>query len=374
MRRFFRGSWYVLISGLALYGSGVIPAIIPAAVPAASRQGAATGKFQVASGSAPTAGDCATWDSSLNLVDSGIATCGGAGTAVNSWNGATGAVTFTTQAAGVNLTNRLKLNFGSGLTAVDNAGTGATDVTAVTSTGALLSGASDPATPSVTPVQSKAVLNTSITYTSSVTSGHLLAVCIAVDSSSSNAVVSDTLTNTYVQLGSVAAATKRAQIWATISGSSGADTISASVSGGTFQVMAATEFSGDVTSTFDAQASGAGAPAAITTVTPSDIVFTCGANNGGFAFTTGGQTTILANLNNGSGSIVLGYQIVASPSTITSDLNSGASIYASRAVRPASVVSPGNNGDWYINLTTGILWGPKAAGIWGHSGWKWSAE
>ncbi len=91
--KILRASWYVLVFALAVYGSGVIPAIIPALVPAASRQGSSTGKFQIATGSAPGAGNCATWDGSQNLIDSGIATCGGAGTSVNSFNTRTGAVT-----------------------------------------------------------------------------------------------------------------------------------------------------------------------------------------------------------------------------------------------------------------------------------------
>jgi hypothetical protein len=85
-------SWYVLITGLALYGSGVVPAIVPALVPATGKQGNGS-LFQLAAGSSPTAGNCATWDASKNLIDSGIATCGGSGTAVNSVFGRTGAVT-----------------------------------------------------------------------------------------------------------------------------------------------------------------------------------------------------------------------------------------------------------------------------------------
>ncbi len=73
--------------------SGIIQAIIPAAVPSAFKQGSTGTKFQIATGSAPSAGNCATWNATGDLIDSGIATCGGAGTAVNSFNGRTGAVT-----------------------------------------------------------------------------------------------------------------------------------------------------------------------------------------------------------------------------------------------------------------------------------------
>lgn len=240
-------------------------------------------------------------------------------------------------------------------------------------TGVLVSGSTDPGVPSATVVQSTSGLVSSIAYASGVTAGNLLVVCIAVDGSTSNAVVSDTLLNTWVQQGSVASNTKKAQVWATISGSSGANTVAATVAGGSFQVMAITEISGDVTSTADAQASGS-TPPAITTVTPYDILITCGAHNGGFAFSASGATTLLTSTNNGGGSMGLGYQVVTSASTVTSGINSGANIYASRAIRPASVASPGNNGDWYLNLVTGILWGPKTSGTWGHSGWKFTAE
>lgn len=78
--------------GAALWGSGVIPAIIPQAVPTANKQGNGI-KFQLAAGSTPTAGNCLTVDASANIADSGISTCGGAGTVVNSVFGRTGGVT-----------------------------------------------------------------------------------------------------------------------------------------------------------------------------------------------------------------------------------------------------------------------------------------
>lgn len=129
----------VLALASGLWSSGVIPSIIPQAVPPIYRQGSTGTKFAIATGNF-TAGNCNTTDANGNLVDSGIGTCGGAGTSVNSWNGATGAVTYTTQSAGSNLTNRLKLNFTGALSAVDNAGTQATDVSvAGASSGAIAS-------------------------------------------------------------------------------------------------------------------------------------------------------------------------------------------------------------------------------------------
>lgn len=97
----FSRRFVVLVSSLVLlllsmagglWSSGVIVAVVPAAVPVANKLGNAS-KFQLAGiGFTPTAGNCATWDSSGNMVDSGISTCGGAGTTVNSFNGRTGAV------------------------------------------------------------------------------------------------------------------------------------------------------------------------------------------------------------------------------------------------------------------------------------------
>lgn len=78
--------------GIALWGSGVVPAIVPGSVPAVNKQGSTGSKFQIAAGSTPTAGNCLTVDGNANLIDSGISNCGGAGTAVNSVAGLTGAV------------------------------------------------------------------------------------------------------------------------------------------------------------------------------------------------------------------------------------------------------------------------------------------
>lgn len=73
-----------------LWASGVIPAIVPAAVPTANKTGNSA-LFQLQTGTHPV-GDCPTWDVSGNLVSSGFATCGGAGTSVSSAFGQTGAV------------------------------------------------------------------------------------------------------------------------------------------------------------------------------------------------------------------------------------------------------------------------------------------
>jgi hypothetical protein len=81
-----------ILTTIFVYASGVIPSIIPAAVPTAFKQGSTGTKFQIQTGSAGV-GNCPTWDAFGNLVDSGVATCGGAGGSVSSFNGRTGAVT-----------------------------------------------------------------------------------------------------------------------------------------------------------------------------------------------------------------------------------------------------------------------------------------
>jgi len=60
----------------SLFGSGVAPSIVPAAVATAFKRGSTGTLFQIGSGGA-VAGNCPTWDASGNLIDSGIAACGG---------------------------------------------------------------------------------------------------------------------------------------------------------------------------------------------------------------------------------------------------------------------------------------------------------
>ncbi len=67
----------ILCCAVLLYASGIIPAIIPAAVPTAFKRGNSA-KFQLAATSGPTSGDCASFDSGLNITGAGTGTgCGG---------------------------------------------------------------------------------------------------------------------------------------------------------------------------------------------------------------------------------------------------------------------------------------------------------
>lgn len=70
----------------AMWGSGIVPAIIPQLVPTANKNGNST-LFQLYSGSAPTSGNCASYDANHNVVDFG-APCNGTAASV-AWNNIT---------------------------------------------------------------------------------------------------------------------------------------------------------------------------------------------------------------------------------------------------------------------------------------------
>src|SRR5215475_1446455 len=88
--------------------AGIITAVIPAAVPTSSKNGNGT-KFQIFTGSAPTSGNCGSFDANGNLTDFG-----------SPCNGTAGSVAWTNVLTGTNTTT---LHVGTG-GVLDTTGTG----------------------------------------------------------------------------------------------------------------------------------------------------------------------------------------------------------------------------------------------------------
>lgn len=70
MTQWLKAWWFLLISGILLCGSGIIPAIIPQAVPAANKQGSTGAKFFICTGGF-TAGHPVSTDANGNCIDGG---------------------------------------------------------------------------------------------------------------------------------------------------------------------------------------------------------------------------------------------------------------------------------------------------------------
>ena len=137
--------------------------------------------------------------------------------------------------------------------------------------------------------------------------------------------------------------------------------------------MTILEFSG-ATQTVDGTGISVGAPASVGATIPYDlyVVGTLDPNAG--TLTTSGSTVIIGNIPGGGYSAGSAYEQRIAAGAYTPTVNSlgGQAAYNIVAFVSNTVTSPGNNGDWYLNLTTGVLWGPKTDGIWGPSGWHLS--
>jgi hypothetical protein len=115
---------FFLLCAAALYASGIIPAIIPAAVPTANKIGNSA-KFQLGASGA-VAGDCPTFDASLNITGPGTgAGCGSSGSAG-------GGIVVYSGAAGVSLSGTAFFPVGGGSAASATETTVDADISAST--------------------------------------------------------------------------------------------------------------------------------------------------------------------------------------------------------------------------------------------------
>lgn len=251
--------------------------------------------------------------------------------------------------------------FATGVSASGNA-TGCAVPAGTGAAGVLLSGSANPGTPILTIVQSKAGSSdgNALAYTSSVTAGNLLVAVLGSKSGPGTFAVSDTLGNLWTEIGFIST---HMQVWATVTASSGANTVTWTGSSGNPNT-AITEISG-LSITTDSTQFTSPSPGAITTTVAYDLILTGAySQTDSGSLTTSGSTIVLVTANN-YGTIGIGYQIVPTVSTVTASLSMpGTGYFGSVAFKATPVSSPGNNGDWWLNTTTGVLWGPKTGGVW----------
>jgi hypothetical protein len=212
---------------------------------------------------------------------------------------------------------------------------------------------------------SSAVNQSTLAFISNVTIGDLLIAMPSNDSGPSGiSVTGDSQGNTWTKDVDLTVNTKTVQTWHTVASATGANTVSFSNSTNIGLDIIA-EFSG-VSATVDAFGSGTTSPS-ITTTQAYDLLVSAArvtASNP----TIVAPTLLLKNSNFTLGYAWSAYQVVPGVGAITAGFSGGGSpAYESVAYKATAVSSPGNNGDWYLNTSTGVLWGPKTGGVWGIS-------
>lgn len=217
-----------------------------------------------------------------------------------------------------------------------------------------------------TMVQALTALGTSITYPSNVTSGNLLLVVI--NNSVSALTVADTVGTTYSQLyiDNEAPTGIDFQVWAGIAPSTGANTVSFTASGDSFQSMGIMEVSG-ATATVDVQASfdtGSSNPSSqtptvsVTTTVANDFLFLAvGGSHDGNVFSLASPFTLDSQVNGNDAQAVAHASVGAAGAyTATVTMSGGTGTAYNQLVliafKPLSLGITGAEGDIYFDTST----------------------
>jgi hypothetical protein len=150
-----------------------------------------------------------------------------------------------------------------------------------------------------------------------------------------------------------------------VTASSGADTVSITGATSNFQIIVA-EISGNFTAATDTSGTAFGSsPPTLTLGYTYDLLFTVVFGAAGDVTVTSPEV-VIQRLLGGYYRTILSYVMVPTAGAATSSMTGlvATRAWASLALIAAIPKSPGNNGDWYMNTTTGVLWGPKTGGVW----------
>jgi len=251
--------------------------------------------------------------------------------------------------------------------------------------GVLWSGSGDPGEPSIVVSQYRSSGEgvSSLAFSSNVTAGDLL-ICAAAVYGNSNSypiTMSDSQGNTWTvvatQLNSATGAYYGVAIGFAIAGSTGACTVSAALTGGSFagtngQLVIADLASSNLTSTVDSHGNGTSMPA-LSLTQGYDLVLSAVCFHPGAAATVTSPEAIITQSTYSDMRVALSWFLATSIGSVTSSLVSGGgdSAYVSMALQTSAVSSFGVDGDWYLNLLTGDLWG-RTSGIWSMTGFQWA--
>jgi len=246
--------------------------------------------------------------------------------------------------------------------------------------GALLSGAANPGIPVIPSVRQAGATGSHVatggTITQAFTSGVVSGNGVIVTGSCNNnplSTVSDTLGTTYTKI--LGATNSSQAAFLGILASSGADTVTLTASAGWCGDMsvgiaeiANTNGVVDVTALTSGATSG---PAAVVTTKYGDLLVLSTVDyNTTATFTATSPSAIDTSTTADNQSVFIGHLVTAAAGTYTPSVsNSGGNITNyTIALEPIPVTSPGITGSFYINTSTGVLWGPKTSSGWNPSG------
>lgn len=241
--------------------------------------------------------------------------------------------------------------------------------------GVLHSGSGSPPVPSIAVVQSKSGTNDTITlsFTSSVSAGNLLVAIkgAAFHPTMTNTQISDSLGNIWTRVTTISnsgsANGTAVGLWWTVTENGGSETVNFSDFGAN-DGMVIMEISG-CSPVVDVFNTGTSMPSLITTF-PYDALFSAVFYDSTSAATVSGGETLVENSIGSVNSIAASFEeATSSPGSITSSLAAPFSpAYLSVAFKPQLL---GNDGDWYIDTSTGALYGPRVNGSWTLANYGW---
>lgn len=242
--------------------------------------------------------------------------------------------------------------------------------------GLLLSGPGDPSTPTVSVVQHRHGGN-SLAFNSNVTVGDLLIVVAGKNSGLGNPPnISDTLANSWTQAfykAGVGGYPNQVSLLYAVANATGATTISVTDA----DELLIAELTGSVSASVDITGTSNASPISFPSVVTTqgyDLLVSALITDIASGLTVTAPEVIIESYGtpyNMALSWVLKPSIGSVASTLYQDSTANTA-YGSSAFKTQPPTSPGNNGDWFLNMTTGKLWGPKTAGIWSPSGFTFT--
>ena len=400
----------------SIWASGIVPAIIPAAAPTANKTG--TGSRFATATAAGVSGNCAQWSAAGDIGDAGAACGSGGSVAFSALTGGTNTAAAMVVGTGASLaTSGTGTNFANGIRAYTvgtlpgSPSTGqqayVTDGTNVFDcvtggggikllcgysgsawsaesgggAGSFLSGTTDPGAPALpTVVQARATsvgvgggTNTTLAFSSNVTSGNVVVIGAQCQNAAISS-VSDSLSTSYTLVDVNSNGNGGGSTYIGTLASSGGDTITANGTGGCANLSIAISEVHGANGVVDvhAKTSATTGPPSVTTTAAADLlILVTAVGNNSASFTATLPSVVDANATSGN-AIFIGHQPANSIGAYTPSVTNGAGNFQSSftiALEAPGVTSPGVPGSFYVNTTTGVLWGPKTTGgVWNQAG------
>jgi hypothetical protein len=230
--------------------------------------------------------------------------------------------------------------------------------------GVLHSGTGQPNSTRV--VQGRSSAGVAVTSPAPVTAGDLLVVLLQCEADITGATVSDTLGTTYTKVREITSHPLTAQVWAGVAPTSGACTITGTQNANWARTTFA-EYAG-ATATIEGSDAVYGGVGPLTVVAGEPgalIVGAVASYHSSVGYTPASGFEVDATATDADSSL-LEHHVATAAGAVAVTYGTSApddAPFFAVAIAPSAVSSVGVDGDWYLDLTSKILYGPRTNGV-----------